>query len=434
MNPLRALVVNPYIYDFACYDLFSKPVGALQIAAALKSSGFRIDLIDCLDRAKLNIKSSGCGNYAFEAVKSPEIFKHIPRIYKRYGISPEVFKQIIARINKPDIILVTSGMTYWYKGAFEVIDILKNKFKDAAVMLGGIYATLCYEHALRFSGADLVYKGTGMNGIINKISELTGVKLNITKGAYYMPAYELYDKLNYVTLRTSSGCPFKCSYCGWHLMEEKISQRDPEKVVSEIEYFYKKMRVKNFAFYDEALFYNPQKHIKKIIKILLEKRIRADFYTPNGLHARFLDKESAELMKKCNFVQPRLGFESSSLRRQERTGGKIYNDELSAAVKLLKSAGYSAREIGIYVLMGLPNQSCLEMENTIKYAHSLKTRVYIEEYSPIPGTPDYDRSGLSRDCDPLWHNNSVFPLYDHGRSLEFQRLKKMNHELNKRLN
>lgn len=35
-KPLRALLINPYIYDFSCYDLFSKPIGLLQIAAALK--------------------------------------------------------------------------------------------------------------------------------------------------------------------------------------------------------------------------------------------------------------------------------------------------------------------------------------------------------------------------------------------------------------
>lgn len=38
-KPLRALLINPYTYDFACYDLFSKTIGLLQIAAAFKKPG-----------------------------------------------------------------------------------------------------------------------------------------------------------------------------------------------------------------------------------------------------------------------------------------------------------------------------------------------------------------------------------------------------------
>lgn len=159
-KPLRALIVNPYIYDFACYDLFSKPIGILQIAAVLKKLGLEVDLIDCLDSGKLKSRDSGCGNYYCEAVPKPEVFKDIPRVYKRYGITPQMLKSIMEKTEEPDIILVTSGMTYWYKGAFEVIEIVRHKFKRTPVILGGIYATLCHDHASRLSGADFVFKGT----------------------------------------------------------------------------------------------------------------------------------------------------------------------------------------------------------------------------------------------------------------------------------
>jgi hypothetical protein len=434
VKPLRALVINPYIYDFACYDLFSKPVGLLQIAAAFRKAGFEVHLIDCLDKGKLKPRPSGCGNYYSEPVPKPGVFKDIPRTYKRYGISPELFEGLLKRIEKPDIILVTSGMTYWYGGVFEVIDILKKKYKDTPVILGGIYATLCYEHAARLSGADFVFKGTGIKNVMDAISKFVPLKPDIQLTDYQMPSYELYQKLDYVTLRTSSGCPFKCSYCGWYLLDKKFSQRRPEEVSSEIEYFYKKMKIKNFAFYDEALFFNPENHITEILERIRYKNIRVNFYTPNGLHARFLDEELTSLLKKSNFIQPRLGFESSSKKRQKSTGGKVYNEELSRAVGFLRGAGYGANDIGIYVLMGLPDQSAEEMEETIRFAHSLDARVYIEEYSPIPGTPDYSVSGLKADCDPLLHNNSIFPLYNSRRYGEFQRLKKLNYGLNRRLN
>ena len=43
------LLINPWIHDFAAYDLWIKPIGLLSIAAILKKSGFAVHFIDCLD-------------------------------------------------------------------------------------------------------------------------------------------------------------------------------------------------------------------------------------------------------------------------------------------------------------------------------------------------------------------------------------------------
>ena len=43
------VLINPWIYDFAAYDLWSKPLGLLSIGSFLRECGFRVHLIDCLD-------------------------------------------------------------------------------------------------------------------------------------------------------------------------------------------------------------------------------------------------------------------------------------------------------------------------------------------------------------------------------------------------
>jgi radical SAM superfamily enzyme YgiQ (UPF0313 family) len=246
----------------------------------------------------------------------------------------------------------------------------------------------------------------------------------------YSPLYELYPKLGYVTLRTSNGCPFQCSYCGWHLMDGEFSRRDPQETASEIERFHKKLSVRDFAFYDEALLYEAETHIIPIIETILKKGIRANFHTPNGLHAAFLTKELATLLKRAGFVGPRLGFETSDRALQRRTGGKVSNEDLVKAVSLLKKVGYRGADIGVYLLIGLPGQKVAQVEESIRFTHKLGVRVYLEEYSPVPGTPDYERSGLAEDADPLMHNNFAFPLYGRRRFLEFQELKTLNTKLN----
>jgi len=437
----RILMINPWIYDFAAYDLFAKPIGFLKIARLLWELGFKIDFIDCLDRfhpsiSKLYFHTDiyGKGKYYSEVVEKPSIFKEIPRLYKRYGMPPYIFKNLLKKIKRPDLIMITSGMTYWYKGVFEVIEILKKKYPAVPIILGGIYATLCYRHALKYSGADYIFKGGDFKKLLDLLQKVLQKKISFDENKLnsLIPLYEIYPCNKYVSLRTSSGCPFKCSYCGWYILEPNVYQRDPEEVYQEIVYFYKKLKVRNFAFYDDALLYNPDEHIKIILRKILNLGISLNFHTPNGLNACFLDEELALLLKKTNFIQPRLGLESVSSKRQKLTGNKINNRTIIRAVKFLKKAGYDSSEIGIYLLMGLPDQSFEEIKESIHFAHSLKVRVYLEEFSPIPGTVEYIRAKLDENLDPLWHNNSVFPLYKGRENYErFQRLKDLNHQLNK---
>ncbi|RLD16220.1 MAG: radical SAM protein, partial [Caldiserica bacterium] len=47
---MRILLVNPPVYDFACFDSFLKPLGLLYISQILKSKGFKVYLLDYMDR------------------------------------------------------------------------------------------------------------------------------------------------------------------------------------------------------------------------------------------------------------------------------------------------------------------------------------------------------------------------------------------------
>jgi hypothetical protein len=439
---VKALLINPWVYDFACYDLFNKPLGLLEIAALLKDNNVEVEFIDSMDRfhpdltqflgAKaVKFQKTPCGNYYSEEARKPAIFKDIPRKYKRHGMPEALFRELLRRASRPDIIIVTSGMTYWYEGVFEAIHIVKEIFPHAPVILGGIYATLCHGHAVKNSGADSVFKGTSIKGAAKLISEASG--WNLDAAGHYPPAYELYPELKYITLRTSNGCPYRCSYCAWHLLDPVFHQDDPEDVLSGIEGYRNSPGVKRFAFYDEALFYNAEGHIIPILKGILKRGIQADFYTPNGLHARFVTEELAGLLKKCNFIEPRLGFESSDISRQRSTGGKVDNEALAAAIMRLKSAGYSKHEIGVNILIGLPDQRYDEVEKSLKFVNSFGVKIHLEEYSPVPGTAYYKKAALKANADPLIQNNSVFPLYDPECFAEFKELKDLNQKLNKEI-
>lgn len=407
----------------------------------MRRLGYRIRLLDCLDRSspylpfrpkdRPSVGNYGSGPYYHETISKPPVFKDIRRRFKRYGLPVDTVKRILRGEPRPDVILVTTGMTYWYPAYADMIGVLKSEFPKVPVLLGGNYANLCFDHARTHSGADHVFKGTDTAKAVEFVDKVAGGKLFKGPGVPLedlFPAYDLYPRIPYVTLKTSHGCPFRCTYCGWYLVDGAFRRQPPAFVVDEISYFHKNFGVDNFAFYDDALLFEAEEHFMKIARGIIENAVRANFLTPNGLHNRFLTGDIARAMKMAGFIKPRLALETSSRRRQQATGGKTTNEDFLNALKNLREAGYTRRDIGAYILIGLPGQTAGEIEDTIRFAAKEGLRIHLEEYSPIPGTADYGRSGLSADADPLLHNNSAFLE----RLAEIQRLKDLTHHLNLR--
>jgi radical SAM superfamily enzyme YgiQ (UPF0313 family) len=118
-------------------------------------------------------------------------------------------------------------------------------------------------------------------------------------------------------------------------------------------------------------------------------------------------------MYRAGFRTIRFGFESSNMMTQENTGGKVNNEQLKIAVTYLKEAGYTSKELGIYLLCGLPGQEASEVKDSIRFVQSCGARPIISEYSPIPGTALWESSvnvsPFDLEGEPLFHNNSLLP-------------------------
>ncbi|WP_353686958.1 radical SAM protein [Thermodesulfovibrio sp. 3462-1] len=422
---LRCLLVNPWIYDFAAYNFWARPIGLLKVAEFLSQFDVELFLIDCCDSFK--VKKYGTGKYKTELIEKPEILKNIPKKYRRYGCTREEFIEKLSFAGSVDLILVTSIMAYWWYGVKEVIEILREKFKDIPIILGGIYATVYKEHAEKNTNADFIYEGQIDDKLI-KVIEYFGLKLErINNKPKYWWQMNFYKEMPYAPILTSTGCPFRCPYCASSLLYKSFEQRNIDEVVGEIEGLYN-LGVRDFAFYDDALLYKADTHIKPLIGKLLEKNLQARFHTPNGLHARYIDKELAYLMKKAGFKTLRLSLETVNIKRQIETGGKVTCEELERAVLYLKEAGFLSQEIGVYIMYGLPRQSLEEVKAGVEFLKKLKVRIHLTEFSPIRGTyywHELVKAGvISDDIDPVLTNNSIFSEIFAGYSrMELQKLK-----------
>jgi len=440
----KILLINPWIYDFAAYDFWLKPLGLLSLAALLRCNDHQVHFIDCLDpyhpamlarTKKTHRRVYGDGKFFREIIEKPANLHIIMRNYCRYGIAPDIFRDEVSRHLDADIVLVTSLMTYWYPGVIAAIKIIRELMPHVPVVLGGKYATLCYDHAVKYSGADYVVRGSGEKQIFRLLDELLGEKQlfepdtdNLDALPY--PALDLVRKLEQVPVMTSRGCPFTCSYCASHIFNDKFQRRDPLKVADEIEYWRNNFGVKNFTFYDDALLVNSAAMIMVLLHQIKRRDLSCNFHCPNGLHLREINEELAQLMFDSGFKTIRFGFETSDLERQIETGGKVKNEELKRAVHFLQTAGFKPGDIGIYLLCGLPGQTAAEVRDSIEFVWECGAKPILAEYSPIPGTKMWDEavalSPFDIQNEPLYHNNSLLPCRNNDFSVPvYEQLKKM---------
>jgi radical SAM superfamily enzyme YgiQ (UPF0313 family) len=411
------LLVNPWVYDFAAYDLWAKPLGLLYLGAMLRQNGCRVDLIDCLAFDQPVPKAYGQGQFRREVVEKPTLLKHLPRYYARYGMSMEEFHARLMRVERPDVVLVTSLMTYWYPGVFEAIRRIKAAFPNVPVILGGVYATLCPEHAAANSGADYIITGEGEVKLMNILTGLWEEKPDYPPDpddldARAYPCWDLEPSLRYGCILTSRGCPYRCTYCAAHMMAGGMRRRDPLKVADEIA-FWQHRGIRDFAFYDDALLTQSESFAVSLLQAIVGRGLDARFHCPNALHARFITPELARWMWAAGFITIRLGFETSDPARQLSTGNKITTPEFLRAVDNLRQAGYEGKDIGVYILCGLPRQDAAEVFEAIRLVHANGARPILTEYSPIPHTGLWDQAVAASPYplaeEPLFHNNSLLP-------------------------
>lgn len=392
----RILGINPPVHDFAFFDLWAKPMGLLYILGRLRDMGNEVSLVDCIYEASETPKTFGRWAPRRREILKPDICSHIPRRYWHFGLNREELEARLRSLLRPDLILVTSSMTYWYPGVFWCIDVIRETLPEVPVFLGGPYPILCPEHARR-SGADMIQTDP----------------LPLPPS---MPAMDLYENLSYGVTLTSTGCPGRCSYCASSILWPEFKRRDVRDVLDEMS-MQVALGVRDIAFYDDALVIDKQGYFLPFCKELRERFPQVRFHTPNGLHVREVDEECAKALFEAGFSTIRLSLEGIDPVSQSAGNQKTNSRQYREAVANLRKAGFSPEQTETYLLAGLPGQKTSEIAETIRFVHSLGGRPKIAQFSPIPGTrifSDLLSGHPDLALEPLLQNNTIYAPYVSG--------------------
>jgi hypothetical protein len=255
----------------------------------------------------------------------------------------------------PDRILITSLFTYWAAGVHTAARYYHERYPDARIEIGGIYASLMPNHcraALPFAD---VRPGLYENGAAEEVRV----------------DFSLLDQdLDYQVLHSTRGCTRHCSFCGTWRIEPEFSFK--RSIRDEIQ-------KRRLVFYDNNFLANP--YVDDILRELAEVKFpggwRLSCESQSGFDLRILTPARAELLRKARFQFPRIAWDGP-YREWPR---------VKEAVDVLKDVGYGRKDIFVFMVFN-HNFRYEEMKEKLEACRRWMVRVIDCRYRPLDQTFD----------------------------------------------
>jgi radical SAM superfamily enzyme YgiQ (UPF0313 family) len=476
---MRALLVQPPVYDTQYYAEWSMPSGLLKVATWLREIGYDIRLIDCLypDAAgdvKHEIRKivQVCSTVEWtladyrlmvkERTGKTTIELPAQHRYKfEFGFPLHAVESLLAPTEQqaffederwvPDEVWITSIMTYWCESTRDTVLLMKRLYPAARIRIGGIYPTLAphhLRHALAAAGhkfevvrgRDLVVEGSRGGAVVrNDDCIVTGEIPAASNANLDFECYRDMTRLlegeerlpKYAILTTSRGCPFDCAYCAQKAYNEgslKVRIRSASDTFAEIKHKYHTYGVHEIAFYEDN-FLLEKPNVERLLRLLIQHKDEMPhlkLYAPEGIEVRLLhqDLEFVKLMRESGFDSVYLPLETMS-----RDVTKAWNRRHShaglfeGAVKICQEANFRLHdmEVNAFVLFGMPDENLNDVVNTMFYAAEMVGGLVPMLFTPVPGSimfeqfEDYLFEEMGFDLHHL--NGKLYPFlrYNHFR-------------------
>jgi radical SAM superfamily enzyme YgiQ (UPF0313 family) len=231
------------------------------------------------------------------------------------------------------------------------------------------------------------------------------------------PAYHLYDIPKYmrlmvnpgVTLITSRGCPYACTFCDAEMTPRQYRAMSPERTVDLIEMLIARYNPPQMMFFDD-LFTIQRKRVIAICKEIVSRGLYFEWACESRLDT--MDFEMLRWMRKAGCVKIYYGLESGSPDVLVTVKKGLTKERIVAAAKLNREVGMSFKYFLIY---GFPQETVKDHELTEQIVRETRPdQVHVSLLQPIPGTEIYEelKPMLMRDVAEMdfhyWHATESF--------------------------
>lgn len=338
------------------------------------------------------------------------------------GMTFDELENVIKEYN-PELIGI-SAMTAESLGMHQVAAIAKKNCPASLVIVGGPYPTAYTEDSLSNENIDIVVRGEGeetlleiiktyecgktfdaiksicfrCNGHIveterrNYIDDLDKLPypdwdaIQLEKYKNLLPQSFYLYRQDYMSLFTSRGCPFQCTYCH-NIFGKKFRAHSPQRVLDEIEILHDKFGISNFEILDDIFNFDKQRAVT-IMKGIIASSLKIRLFLANGVRGDMLDEELIDLFAEAGVVFMSVAVETASPRLQKEI--RRYSS-LNKLKKLILYASQKKIFVNGFFMLGFPTETIHEIVSTIKFA--VNSKLHTASFflvHPFEGTPIAD--------------------------------------------
>jgi len=386
---MKVLLINPpqIFYPGSDAPAGNLPLGLMYIAAMLDKAGHNVEILDAFmtDSSFLKVGDT-------------------LEVGMPYGRIREEIRR-----RKPDIVGIANPFTCQAENAVRVANIVKEVDSSILTVVGGPHVTVVPTEFLKDAkNVDIAVIGEGEYTMLDIASFFEGHKdISKVQGIAYRkddtimlnsprpfiknldelpyPAYHLVDMEQYlnpknieyrsfkdraISMITSRGCPFNCCFCSVNLhMGKMFRAHSANYVINHIKHVVNKYRVKTIFFEDDNLTFDL-KRFEAICDKIIEKNIKFNWETPNGIRADYLTLSLLQKMKKSGCRSVFFGIESGDQYILDNVVGKSL--KLTDVIKVAKMCKDIGLKTGAFYIIGFPGEKKENMLRTVELALRLK--------------------------------------------------------------
>jgi len=368
---------------------YTFPIGAGYVAAALEQAGYQVFCLDTIAEGKGDSRPVG-------------------RDLTQYGLGMDRIMERVRSLD-PDAIGFSCQFSVQYTPTRDLIAAVRQWKKEVVTVIGGSHSSAQPTETLAETGVNYVVLAEGEKTVvellgnlnngkaltnINGLAWLEGDQVRINPTTRFdddldsvpFPARHLFKMEAYfdtprgwgddknvrrLSLITSRGCPFECSFCGIHLNTgKKFRMRSALNVLTELDELVSTYGVTEVMFEDDNISLNRQRFIE-ILRGVIARNYGISWAATSGMALWTLDEEVLELMETSGCSSIYLGIESGNERVLRDVIRKHLTDkeEIRRRVAMVKRYGMST--VGFWVI-GNPGETKKEMWDTLDFARELE--------------------------------------------------------------
>lgn len=349
----------------------------------------------------------------------PNGILYIAAMLEKHGHQVQIFDNVVSELTPPDYardftpdVIGFSVLTGpCIANALVQSKEFKELLPETKIVWGNVHPTCATEQTLAEEAIDFIVRGDGEYTFLDLIehlekgndnySEIQGLawkdeqnKVTINPPRSFIdnldelpdPAWHLIDVPKYwdITINTSRGCPFKCTFC-YNIPFHQGHRADlsVERIVAQIEHLKKNYNAKFIRIFEDNFTFN-RKRMRAFCQTLIDRKIKIKWDTESRAD---MSEEDVALMAKAGCNSVGIGVETGSKRMLAYLHKGVDLDEMGLTFWRFVKHGIMPR---LYIMLAVPTETPEDFKQTQDMLRQMEDPPFMYmRFVPYPGTPIY---------------------------------------------